>query len=115
MLNSTEDLAVLALAVALDLTLGELPTRFHPTVWMGRTVAFLQKPLPKKGLSGVIAGGVMAALVVGLWVTAAVFCDYGAQNGPSGCLHRGGGPSSQVDFRYQNASSGGGPGAGTPE
>ncbi len=77
MLNSTEDLAVLALAVALDLTLGELPTRFHPTVWMGRTVAFLQKPLPKKGLSGVIAGGVMAALVVGLWVTAAFFATTG--------------------------------------
>ncbi len=77
MLNSTEDLAVLALAVALDLTLGELPTRFHPTVWMGRTVAFLQKSLPKKGLSGVIAGGVMAALVVGLWVTAAFFATTG--------------------------------------
>ena len=77
MLNSTEDLAVLALAVALDLTLGELPTRLHPTVWMGHTVAFLQKPLPKKGLSGVMAGGVMAALVVGLWATAAFFATTG--------------------------------------
>ena len=32
----TDDLAVLALAAALDLALGEPPSRFHPTVWMRR-------------------------------------------------------------------------------
>ncbi|SVD03233.1 uncharacterized protein METZ01_LOCUS356087, partial [marine metagenome] len=29
-------MTVLALAVLLDLALGEPPIRFHPTVWMGR-------------------------------------------------------------------------------
>ena len=35
MFSGSDDLAVLALAVLLDLTLGEPPARLHPTVWMG--------------------------------------------------------------------------------
>ena len=42
MFSSSDDLAVLALAVLLDLTLGEPPTRFHPTVWRGRWGGFLE-------------------------------------------------------------------------
>ena len=47
--SGTDDLAVLALAVLLDLTLGEPPTRFHPTVWMGRHISFVASeagPIP---------------------------------------------------------------------
>ena len=32
MLGSTDDLAVLALAVVIDLAFGEFPAKFHPTV-----------------------------------------------------------------------------------
>ena len=77
MWTGTEDLAVLALAVALDLAFGELPARFHPTVWMGRTVAFAVKLTPRNGWTGVVSGGVMAALVTGLWVAAAVIAVRG--------------------------------------
>ena len=73
MWTNSEDLAVLALAVALDLAFGELPARFHPTVWMGRTVDIAEKLAPMKGPMGLIAGGVMALVVAGLWIAAAYF------------------------------------------
>ncbi len=73
----TEDLAVLALAVALDLAFGELPARLHPTVWMGRTVAFGEKLAPRDGWRGLVAGGVLALLVAGLWAAAAYFAVRG--------------------------------------
>ena len=77
MWTGTEDLAVLALAVALDLAFGELPARLHPTVWMGRTVAFGEKLAPRDGWRGLVAGGVLALLVAGLWVAAAYFAVRG--------------------------------------
>ncbi len=43
--NVSSDLAVLGLAVSLDLVLGEIPARFHPTVWMGKTVALADRIL----------------------------------------------------------------------
>ncbi len=79
MWTSTEDLAVLALAVVLDLAMGELPARFHPTVWIGRTVSFVEKLAPRHGVAGLVAGGIMAVLVVGPWVAAAVFAVQGLQ------------------------------------
>ena len=80
MWTSTDDLAVLALAVALDLALREPPSRFHPTVWMGGTVAFAEKLAPKDGWRGLVAGGAMVVLVVGFWVAAAYFAVRGLQN-----------------------------------
>ena len=73
MWTSTDDLVVLALAVALDLALGEPPTRFHPTAWMGGTVGFAEKLAPRGRWWGFIAGVVMVVLVVGLWTAAAYF------------------------------------------
>ena len=73
MWTSTEDLAMLAIAVALDLAFGELPARFHPTVWMGRTVAFAEKLSPRHGLFGLLSGAVMTLLVTGAWVAGAYF------------------------------------------
>jgi adenosylcobinamide-phosphate synthase len=32
-----------ALAVAIDLALGDPPDAFHPVAWMGRVIAFLEK------------------------------------------------------------------------
>ncbi len=65
------------MAVVLDLAIGELPARFHPTVWMGRTVAFAEKLAPRNGMVGVVSGGVLALLVAGLWAAAAYFAVLG--------------------------------------
>ncbi len=75
--DTVPDLTVLVLAVVLDLAMGELPARFHPTVWMGRTVAFAEKLVPRNGMVGVAAGGVLALLVAGLWAAAAYFAVLG--------------------------------------
>ena len=82
MWTSMDDLAVLALAVVLDLALGEPPSRFHPTVWMGDTVTFLEKLAPRAGWLGLAAGGVMVVLVVAFWVAAAYFAVRGLQDLP---------------------------------
>ncbi len=50
MFTGADDMAVLALAVLLDLALGEPPARFHPTVWMGRMVGFWNRGLQKNVL-----------------------------------------------------------------
>ena len=80
MLGTTDDLAVLALAVVIDLALGELPAKFHPTVWMGRSVEFVQKLAPRTGPGALVAGGVIALVVPGLWVAAAFFAVQGLQD-----------------------------------
>ncbi len=76
-LSGTDDLAVLALAVLLDLTLGEPPMWAHPTVWMGRITGFLEARLPKQRAAGVLAGLVMALSLVCLWGAAAYFVALG--------------------------------------
>ncbi|MDA1128469.1 MAG: adenosylcobinamide-phosphate synthase CbiB [Chloroflexi bacterium] len=68
-LSGPEDLAVLALAVLLDLTLGEPPTWAHPTVWMGKHIAFVERWMPKKGIFGLVAGLGMALVMPAIWGT----------------------------------------------
>jgi len=68
-----EDLAVLALAVALDLTLGEPPTWAHPTVWMGRYIKFVERWMPKRGFLGLAAGLSMALVLPAIWGAEAYF------------------------------------------
>ena len=80
MWTSTDDLGILALAVALDLALGEPPSRFHPTAWIGGTVTFAERLAPRDGWLGLVAGGVMVVLVVGLWTAAAYFGVRGLQS-----------------------------------
>ena len=63
----------LALAVALDLAVGEPPVRWHPVVGMGRLIDRLEEHLPAPGRpGGVLAGGVawtLGAIVVGALAT----------------------------------------------
>jgi adenosylcobinamide-phosphate synthase len=40
---------VLALAVLIDLVLGEPPTSLHPVAWMGTVISFVRKRSPKQG------------------------------------------------------------------
>ena len=64
------DLAVLLLALLLDLALGEPPNRLHPTVWMGQTVSLAGRiaPGPQRSPAGqLLAGLLMALLLPAAW------------------------------------------------
>lgn len=65
--SGTDDLAVLALAVLIDLTLGEPPMWAHPTVWMGRHIKFVERWVPKKGLLGLAWGLSIAMTLPTIW------------------------------------------------
>ncbi len=77
------DLMVLALAVLLDLAGRELPAPLHPTVWIGKTVALADRISPKGRAGGLLAGGLIALLIPGLWAAAAWFAVQGLQGVPS--------------------------------
>ncbi len=75
-----EELAMLAVAVALDLALGEPPNWAHPTVWMGRMTAFLERRAPKWGTPGIIAGAFITLGLAAAWGAAAYFVAQGLQS-----------------------------------
>ncbi len=79
MLGSTDDLAVLALAVVIDLAFGEFPAKFHPTVWIGHSVGVVQRLAPRDGPGALLVGGVVAMALPGLWLAAAFFAVQGLQ------------------------------------
>ena len=62
------DVGALLLAVAVDLTLRELPSAVHPVVWMGKLVSLLERigPSPESRTLALAWGVVMAALVPSL-------------------------------------------------
>lgn len=55
---------VLALAVALDLALGEFPAALHPVVWMGGTITALERRAPRGGQRAQLAYGAGMAVLV---------------------------------------------------
>jgi adenosylcobinamide-phosphate synthase len=65
--------AVLAVALAYDLLLGELPTAIHPVVWVGRLISLLERLAPQKGsgsqlvYGSVMVLGVVVALAAAVW------------------------------------------------
>ena len=62
---------VLILAVVLDLIAGEPPNRFHPTAWIGQTIALAEKLAPHTAARQLIYGALMVVLIPGLWGAAA--------------------------------------------
>ena len=71
------DLAVLLLAVALDLVGREFPNRLHPTVWIGYTVKVVEKAAPREKLGGLIVGFLMALLIPACWAGLAWLAGWG--------------------------------------
>jgi adenosylcobinamide-phosphate synthase len=58
------ELATVAGAFAADRSLGEWPNAIHPVVWMGKTIALLERWVPAWGPRGkLVAGGVIAIAV----------------------------------------------------
>ena len=77
--NLPPDLAVLLLAVLLDLVTRELPSRFHPTVWIGKTVAWVERVAPRSKAGGLPVGVLIALLIPAFWAAAAWFAARGLQ------------------------------------
>ena len=75
--GTADDLYLLALAVLIDLLVGEPPARFHPTVWIGRTVAVADSLSPRQGRRGLLAGALVVLVITALWATAAYFAAQG--------------------------------------
>lgn len=58
-----EHLALLLLAVAWDLVLGEPPPALHPVVWMGKAMSLLETWAPEDRAGAVVYGAVVTLLV----------------------------------------------------
>lgn len=78
--SGPDDLAILALAVLLDLVLGEPPTWAHPTVWMGRHISLVEKWSPKKGIVGLLTGLSIAITLPAVWGAGAYFLSLWLQS-----------------------------------
>jgi adenosylcobinamide-phosphate synthase len=69
-----EKIAVLLIAVSLDLAFGEPPNAWHPVAWLGKLISFLTKFSPDKGKFRQMAYGAAIVLItLGLIVTAVYF------------------------------------------
>ena len=72
------DAAIFLLAALLDLAGRELPGRVHPTVWMGRTIAGLERLAPRRGAGRQLAyGGLLVLLIPAGWAAAALLAVWG--------------------------------------
>ena len=58
------NVAVLLIALALDVLLPEPPNAVHPVVWMGRLISILERPLKRLGNTAAFSLGVLIAILV---------------------------------------------------
>ena len=75
--NIPPDVWVFALAVILDLVGRELPTKLHPTVWIGYTISWVERAAPRSRVGGLVVGGVLSLLIPGFWAGAAWLAAWG--------------------------------------
>lgn len=78
MFSIPSDILVLVLAVALDLVIGEPPNRFHPTVWIGKTIAGLEKLSPSSSTGQLMYGVLMVVLIPGIGAGVAYLVVFGS-------------------------------------
>ena len=78
--NIPPDLAVLVLAVLLDVVTRELPSRFHPTVWIGKSVSLVERAAPRDKAGGLPVGALLALLIPAFWGGAAWLAAQGLQS-----------------------------------
>ncbi|MEM8709615.1 MAG: adenosylcobinamide-phosphate synthase CbiB [Planctomycetota bacterium] len=57
-------------AVIIDSALGELPSRIHPVVWMGRAISFFSRRLPRDGVAALLCGALLAVGLIAAFVSA---------------------------------------------
>ena len=75
-----EDLAVLMVAVVLEMLGREPPKWLHPTVWIGRTVTIAEANAPTSRNGGFIIGVMILLLVTGFWGAGAYFAAAGLRD-----------------------------------
>lgn len=68
---------VFVLALVIDATVGELPARLHPVVWMGAVVRLLKRVAPSHGARRQLVAGAVIALAVPLLFAAPVYLMLG--------------------------------------
>ena len=74
------DLGMLAVAMALDLALPQMPSRIHPVAWMGVLIKGLEALAPRSGKSRQFAAGVIIAILVPtLFAIGAALVAWGSQ------------------------------------
>jgi adenosylcobinamide-phosphate synthase len=61
------------LALAIDLLVGEYPNRWHPVVWMGRTISWGEKLFLGHGSRLEFIGGLLLTLIIPAFFCAAAF------------------------------------------
>ncbi len=67
-------LLILAIALAIDLVLGEPPRIIHPVVWMGKVISFLEaRSIGRHSLAQFVYGVVITLLIIGLFAVPAYF------------------------------------------
>ena len=76
----SDNAALLLLAVLLDLAVGELPDRLHPTVWIGKTVSLGEKLAPQGPKSQLAYGAAIALLISAFWGALAYAAAEGLQS-----------------------------------
>ena len=74
------DLAVLIVAVVLEMVGREPPKWLHPTVWIGRTVTIAVANAPTSRNGGFITGVMILLLITGFWGGAAYFAAAGLRD-----------------------------------
>ena len=74
------DLAVLIVAVVLEMVGREPPKWLHPTVWIGRTVTIAEAHASTSRNGGFIIGVMILLLVTGFWGGAAYFAAAGLRD-----------------------------------
>jgi adenosylcobinamide-phosphate synthase len=67
-----ENLAVLVIAVALDLALGDPPNAFHPVAWLGRLIGLAARA-PVKGKKRQFAYGMAVVISIAGTITAGMY------------------------------------------
>ena len=69
-----ENIIVLLLALAIDLTLGEFPRPVHPVVWMGKVISLELKVAPRQGQRAQLVYGIsMVIFTIALFALPAHF------------------------------------------
>lgn len=73
-----ESVAIVILAIALDFTLGDPKNRFHPTVWVGKLIAFLV-PLSRSNspITEKFGGTILTVTVCAMVIAVLVFVQVG--------------------------------------
>ena len=75
-----ESLAVLVLAIAFDILLGEPPARLHPVVWIGKLIAFLRARAGPRHAPGFALA--LTVIAVTVFIGRGIFLVYAADAVP---------------------------------